>query len=106
MKRIVAVLVFIVCVFTLSACGDVAVRGSICKASTDGNAELDIMPQKLLEKINVGDTVVVTVGGADRTMPFVDEIVAEDGKMQLFFDEENWNIQICVITKVFAKRMM
>ena len=37
-------------------------KGSIAQQSIDGSAVLDIMPQKLFEFADIGDTVVVSVG--------------------------------------------
>ncbi len=71
--------------FSLPACSDTTVKGSIVRESTFGNAELDIMPQKLLEIAEVGDTVLVAIGDFSKEMPFVKELIAEDGKLQLFF---------------------
>ncbi|MBQ9847786.1 MAG: hypothetical protein IJO64_01855, partial [Clostridia bacterium] len=62
MKRFVSIIVVFMLLFSLSACSDKAVKGSVVRESTYGNAELDIMPQKLMENIIVGDTVLVTIG--------------------------------------------
>ena len=102
MKRMFAVLIMLVMLFTLSACADTTVKGSVVRQSTYGNAELDIMPQKLLEIAEVGDTVLVTIGDFSEEMPFVKELIAEDGKLQLSFDEEDWNIIVCVYNKRFC----
>lgn len=103
MKRFLAVFVVIMIAFSLAACADNTVKGSVVRESTYGNAELDIMPQKLLEKINVGDTVVVTVDDFSAEMPFVDELIAEEGKMQLFFDKEDHSIIICLYNERFCE---
>ena len=88
--------------FSLSACSDTTVKGSVVRESTYGNAELDIMPQKLMENIIVGDTVLVTIGDFSEEMPFVDILIAEDGKLQLFFDKEDHNINICIYNQRFC----
>ena len=89
MKRLFIVLITLVMIFTLSACADTTVKGSVVRESTYGNAELDIMPQKLLEIAEVGDTVLVTIGNFSEEMLFVDKLIEEDGKLQLFFSEQN-----------------
>lgn len=103
MKRAVAFLMIITVVFVLAACNANTVRGSVVRESTYGNAELDIMPQKLLEKIQIGDTVVVTIGGFSEEMPFVDALIEEDGKLQLFYDKEDHNINICIYNQRFCE---
>ena len=89
--------------FSLSACSDTTVKGSVVRESTYGNAELDIMPQKLMEKANVGDTVVVTIGNFKKEMPFVEDLIAEDGKLQLFLDREDWSISVCIYNGDFCQ---
>ncbi len=102
MKRIVSIIVVMCCCFLFSSCSDTTVKGSVVRESTYGNAELDVMPQKLLEIVEVGDMVLVTIGNFSEEMPFVKELIAEDGKLQLFFDEEDWNINICIYEKRFC----
>ena len=102
MKWFVSIIVVFVLLFSLSACSDTTVKGSVVRESTYGNAELDIMPQKLMENIIVGDTVLVTIGDFSEEMPFVDILIAEDGKLQLFFDKEDHNINICIYNQRFC----
>ena len=102
MKRVVSIIVVFMLLFSLSACSDTTVKGSVVRESTYGNAELDIMPQKLMENIIVGDTVLVTIGDFSEEMPFVDILIAEDGKLQLFFDKEDHNINICIYNQRFC----
>lgn len=101
MKRLFIVLITLVMIFTLSACVDTTVKGSVVRESTYGNAELDIMPQKLLEIAEVGDTVLVTIGDFSEEMLFVDKLIEEDGKLQLFLDREDWNINVCIYNQRF-----
>ena len=103
MKRFVSIFVVFMLLFSLSACSDTTVKGSVVRESTYGNAELDIMPQKLLEKVNVGDIVVVTIGDFSEEMFFVDKLIEEDGKSQLFFDKEDWNINVCIYNQRFCE---
>ena len=102
MKRFVSIIVVFMLLLSLSACSDTTVKGSVVRESTYGNAELDIMPQKLMENIIVGDTVLVTIGDFSEEMPFVDILIAEDGKLQLFFDKEDHNINICIYNQRFC----
>ena len=95
MKKFFVISTLVVLTFALFACADNIVKGSVVGESSSGNAVLDIMPQKLLEQVDVGDTVIVTVDDFSAEMPFVEELIAEDGKLQLFFDKEDWNIEIC-----------
>ncbi len=103
MKKAWSVFLLITIVFTLTACTNDTVKGSVVGELTNGNAELDVMPQKLLEQVNIGETVVVTVGDFSAEMPFVEELIAEDGKLQLFFDKEDWNINICLYNERFCQ---
>lgn len=103
MKRIFVAFLIILMIFSLAACADTAVKGSVVRETTFGNAELDIMPQKLLEKVDVGDTVTVTIGAFSAEMPFVDELITEDGKLQLFYDPEDQNINVCIYNQRFCQ---
>lgn len=88
--------------FSLTACSDETIKGSVVRESTSGNAELDIMPQKLLEIAEVGDTVLVVVGDFSEEIPFVEGLIEEDGKLQLYFDKEDHNINICIYNQRFC----
>ena len=104
MKKIFAILMLIVLLFSVSACSNNFIKGSVIKESAYGDATLDIMPQKVLEKLNIGDTVIVKIGDFEEEMPFVDELIAEDGKLQLVLDRENWNISVCVYNECFFEK--
>ena len=69
MKKFISILFVCVLMFSLYACSESAVKGSVNNQSVSGDAEFDIMPQKLLEKVNVGDSVVVSVGDFTEEMP-------------------------------------
>ena len=103
MKRIVGILLLFVMTLTLSSCATSTVKGSVVEISETGNAVLDIMPQKLMEKANVGDTVVVSIGNYKEEMTFVEELIVEDGKLQLFLDRDNWSISVCVYNGDFCE---
>ena len=102
MKRFISIIVIFILLFSLCACSDTTVKGSVACESTYGNAVLDIMPQKLMENIKIGDTVLVTVGDFSEEIPFVDKLIEEDGKLQLFFDKEDHNINICIYNQRFC----
>ena len=102
MKRIFVIAMALIVIFSFSACSDTTVKGSVVHESAYGNAELDIMPQKLLEIAEVGDTVLVTVGDFSEEIPFVEKLIEEDGKLQLFFDKEDHNINICIYNQRFC----
>ena len=72
-----------------------SVRGTVARVTEEGRAELDIMPQKVLEEVFVGDTVLVKVGSFEAEMPLVEELIPEEGKLQLLLDREDWSVQIC-----------
>ena len=103
MKKILILLVVMTMIFGLCACADTTVKGSVVRETTFGNAELDIMPQKLLEIADVGDPVVVTIGDFSEEMPFVDELIAEEGTLQLFYDQEDQNINVCIYNQRFCQ---
>ena len=104
MKRVICLLLLFTVLSTLSACDNNSVKGSVVKESTYGNAELDIMPQKLLEQVDIGDMVIVSIGDLKKEMPFVDELVIEDKKLQLFFDKANWSISVCMYNDNFCDK--
>ncbi len=66
-------------------------------------ARLDIMPQKLFELAEIGDVVVVTAGEFKAEMPLVDKIIAEEGKLQLYFDSNDHSLSICVYNQNFCE---
>ena len=103
MKRICSILLLIAMMLTLSSCATSTVKGSVVEISATGNALLDIMPQKLMEKVNVGDVVVVTIGDFKKEMPFVEELIAEDGKLQLLLDRDDGSIGVCIYNGDFCE---
>lgn len=100
---IVLILFSVALLFLFSSCAASAVKGSVVEKTTGGNAVLDIMPQKLMEKAEVGDTVVVTIGDFEKEMPFVDELILEDGKLQLLLDRDAWNLSVCIYNGNFCE---
>ena len=72
-----------------------SVRGTVAQVTEDGRAELDIMPQKVLEELSVGDTALVKIGSFRAEMPLVEELIPEVGQLQLLLDRENGSVLIC-----------
>ena len=95
MKRLYVLFLIVVLIFSLTACNEDLVKGSIVSQASDTTAELDIMPQKLFEFAEIGDIVVVTAGNFKSEMPLVDKLIAEDGKLQLFYDSDKHGLIIC-----------
>ena len=56
-----------------------------------------------MEKAGVGDTVVITIGDFEKEMPFVDELILEDGKLQLLLDRDAWNLSVCIYNGDFCE---
>ena len=104
MKKFISILFVCVLMFSLYACSESVVKGSVNNQSASGDAEFDIMPQKLLEKINIGDSVAVSVGDFNEAMPFVDAIIKEDGKLQLLLDRDEWKISVCIYNQSFCEK--
>lgn len=103
MKKIICLLLSVIIVFTFCACADTNAKGSVVSVTTEGDAQLDIMPQKLLEKANIGDTVIVKIGKFKKEMPLVNELIKEDGKLQLFLNEDDWLIYVCMCNGNFCE---
>ena len=91
---IVAVMALAVLISLLAyfAC---SVRGTVAEVTEDGRANLDIMPQKVLEAVSVGDTALVQIGSFKAEMPLVEELIPEEGKWHLLLDREDWEISVC-----------
>lgn len=102
MKRIVGIFLLIIMLVTLPSCTANKVKGSVALKTSAGNAVLDIMPQKLLEEVNVGDVVIITIGDFKEEMPVVEELIAEDEKLQLLLDRDGWSISICIYNGDFC----
>ena len=103
MKKIWIVLMLLVMILTITSCADTTVRGSVCEITASGDAVTDRMPQKVLEIFDIGDTVVVSIGGHELEMPFVDELIREDGTLQLVHDTVEGDIYICLYNQNFSE---
>ncbi len=103
MKKIFAALLIMAMLTGLSACGAQNVRGSLLNHSNNEMAALDIMPQKLFEIAQIGDEMIVTVGNFSVEMPLVDELIEENGKLQLFYDVQRHGLYICAYGENFCE---
>ena len=103
MKKIQIVLMLLVMILTITSCADTTVRGSVYEITASGNAMIDRMPQKVLEILDIGDTVLVSIGGHKLEMPFVDELIREDGTLQLVHDTGESTIYICLYNQNFSE---
>ena len=102
MRRLFALMDLLIMIISLSACNTNVIKGSIIKQTDEGAAILDIMPQKLFEIAEIGDTVVVTIGEFQSEMPLVDNIIAEEAKLQLFYDSNEHSFSIFSYNKEFC----
>ena len=103
MKKILTFFLLSVMILTITSCADATVRGSIYEITASGNAVTDRMAQKVLEILDIGDTVVVSIGGHKLEMPFVDELIREDGTLQLVHDTVEGDIYICLYNQNFSE---
>lgn len=102
MKRLSFLFVVIMLV-SLTACNTNVVKGTIIQDSGNGYAVLDIMPQKLFEIAQIGESVVVTIGDFQKEMPLVNHMIAENGKLQLYYDSGVHTISIVSYNQFFCK---
>lgn len=103
MKRILAFILSVFLILGLSACGTNTVKGSIVECTDEGMAVLDIMPQKLFEITQLGDTVVVSADGFMLEMPIIDALIAEDGMPQLYYSPDSHSLALCVYNQSFCE---
>ncbi len=94
MKRLSTLLVIIVILVSLTACNTNVVKGTIIQKSDNRYAVLDIMPQKLFEIAEIGESVVITIGDFQKEMPLVDNIIVENGKLQLYYNSKEHTLNI------------
>lgn len=104
MKRILSLVLVSIILISLSAYSTNVVKGSILQNADDGIAILDVMPQKLFEitEIEIGETVVVTIGDFQKEMTLVDQIIPEEGRLQLFYDSNEHNLSIVAYGQDFC----
>ena len=102
MRRL-SVLLLTIVIVSLTACSTNVVKGTVIQNSDNGYAVLDIMPQKLLEFFEIGENVVVIIGDFEKEMPLVDNIIVEDGKLQLYYDSEEHTLNIVAYNQNFCE---
>ena len=103
MKRLSVLIIVIIMLASLTACNTNVVKGTIIQNTENGHAVLDIMPQKLFEISEIGESVVVTIGGLQEEIPLVDHIIAEDGKLQLYYNSEEHTLSIVSYNEDFCE---
>lgn len=101
MKKMIAVLLLFCAALSLAACADVYAKGAVCRVSEKGDAVLDIMPQKLLEKAELGGKVIVSVGDFCGEMTFTDEPAGE--WICLYYDRADGIVRICLCEGSFCE---
>lgn len=115
MKRALQALSPVFCILLvlalLSSCSSRTHKTKVYEISRQGNAIIDSFVQELRDDgIFIGDTVVVTVMSKDGSvrysgeMPFVGELIDEDGKLQLWHDAEDASINICIFNGNFYEK--
>lgn len=103
MKRLSILLVCIIMMVSFTACDSNVVKGAIIQNSDHGYAVLDIMPQKLFEIAEIGESVVVTIGDFQKEMPLVDDMIDEDSKLQLYYNSEKHSLNIVSYNEDFCE---
>ena len=79
------------------------VKGTAVLITEEGDLILDIMPQKLMDKVQIGETAYVTIGTFHQEMLFVEQLIPEEGRPQLLLDREDWTIRVCLYNGNFFK---
>ena len=103
MKRLSILLIYIVIMVSFTACDTNVVKGTIVQESDNAYAVLDIMPQKLFEIAAIGESVVVTIDDFQKEMPLVDDMIDEDGKLQLYYNSDEHSINIVLYNRDFCE---
>ena len=103
MKRLSALLALIIILVSLTACNTNVVKGTILQNSDNGYSVLDIMPQKLFEIADIGESVVVSIGDFQEEMPLVDNIIDEDGKLELYYDSKEHTLSVVSYNQDFCE---
>lgn len=103
MKKAITLLLALMMSVSLTACSIGQVKGTVICQNEERMAVLDIMPQKLFEFADIGDSVTVTVGDFEQEMILVDQVIAEDGMLQLVYDPDLHSLSICAYNQDFCK---
>jgi len=105
LKYISFVISIVLVISCFCSCGNRTVNTRVVEVTSTGNASLEITIEELNEKdLKVGDTVVVTIGETfKKEMPFVDQLIEINGKLQLFYDADNKYVDICIFNNNFCE---
>lgn len=103
-KQIAALLVVVLLAISLCGCQTSIFPTVIREFDDDGNAILNTTLYDMNERgLNVGKSVLVTVGDFSEVLPFVDVLIEEDGKLQLFCDNNAGTISIVIYNESFKE---
>ena len=101
-KRFAAFLLASALFFSICSCGGYVGGADVYDINENGDALLTFMPQKVLEHICIGETAMVRIGNRTLEMPLIDELIAEEGKLQLYYDKSDFTIKICIFGGSFC----
>lgn len=102
MKQVSILLILAILLLSLTACGTDVVKGTILRTSENGHAVLDIMPQKIFKIVEIGEIAVLTIGHFRAELHLVDNLIAEDGKLQLYYDAVEHTVSIVSYNQDFC----
>lgn len=87
----------------LTACTAKTHDTKVLEISNSGNAVLDSFIQELEDDgIKIGDTVIISVQNEEGTvkysgeMPLVKDLIPADGTIQLWYDEKDASLDLCI----------
>ena len=95
-KRFSAFLLAAALLFSICSCRAYVGGADVYDINENGDAMLSIMPQKVLEQISIGETAEVSIDDEKLQIPLVDELIAEEGKLQLYYDKSDFTMKICI----------
>ena len=101
-KQTAVVLVIVLLVVSLCGCQNSIFPTMIREFDDDGNAVLNTTLYDMNSRgLNIGDTVTVTIGEYSKTMPIVDTVIEEDGKLQLYCNNKEGTVSILIYNDSF-----
>ena len=101
-KQTAAVLVIVLLVVSLCGCQSTIFPTMIREFDEDGNAVLNTTLYDMNSRgLNIGDTVQVTIGEYSKTMPIVDTVIEDDGKLQLYCNNKAGTVSILIYNGSF-----
>ena len=103
-KQIAALLVVVLLAISLCGCQTSIFPTMVREFDDDGSAILNTTLYDMNTRgLNVGKSVLVTVGDFSEVIPFVDVLIEEDGKLQLFTDNNSGTISIVIYNESFEE---